>query len=128
MMQFLYFSDRYWCILQYDFFFYLGFLSRIFTNHRTAGEGEEHFFNSSLPLLPPASQTLRHQSGEYCRELTSDLSNSRTRTANFWFSSASRKPLCYTPQKVDDNVLKFPRIYNHLVRLKPWNSCFTFRF
>ena len=28
-------------------------------NHRTAGEGEEYFFNSSLPL-PPTSQTLRH--------------------------------------------------------------------
>ena len=41
------------------FFFYLGFLSRPFTNHRTAGEGGGHFFNSSLPL-PPTSQTLRH--------------------------------------------------------------------
>ena len=41
------------------FFFYLGFLSRPFTNHRTAGERGGHFFNSSLPLLP-ASQTLRH--------------------------------------------------------------------
>ena len=41
------------------FFFYLGFLSRTFTNHRTAGEGGGHFFNSSLPL-PPASQTIRH--------------------------------------------------------------------
>ena len=50
--------------------FYLGFLSRIFTNHRTAGEGGGHFFNSSLPL-PPASQTLRHQLGDYCIELTS---------------------------------------------------------
>ena len=52
------------------FFFYLGFLSRPFTNHRTAGEGGGHFFNSSLPL-PPVSQTLRHQAGNYCRELTS---------------------------------------------------------
>ena len=46
------------------------FHSRIFTNHRTAGEGERHFFNSSLPLQP-ASQTLRHWPGECCRELTS---------------------------------------------------------
>ena len=52
------------------FFFYLGFLSRTFTNLRTAGEGGGHFFNSSLPL-PPASQTLRHQPGDYCRALTS---------------------------------------------------------
>ena len=39
-----------------NFFFYLGFLARPFTNYRTAGEGGGH---SSLPL-PPASQTLRH--------------------------------------------------------------------
>ena len=54
----------------YQFFFYLGFLSRTFTNHRTAGEGGGHFFNFSLPL-PPASQTLTHQPGNYFRELTS---------------------------------------------------------
>ena len=41
------------------FFFYLDFLSRTFTIHRTAGEGGGYLFNSSLPL-PPASQTLRH--------------------------------------------------------------------
>ena len=46
-------------IRNWVFFFYLGFLSRTFTNHRTAGEGGGHFFNSSLPL-PPASQTIRH--------------------------------------------------------------------
>ena len=40
-------------------FFNLGFLSRLFTNHRTAGEEARYFFNSSLPL-PPASQTFRH--------------------------------------------------------------------
>ena len=51
-------------------FFYLGFLSRTFTNHRTAGERGGHLFNSSLPL-PPASQTLRHQTGDYCRQLKS---------------------------------------------------------
>ena len=41
------------------FFFYLGFLSQPITNHRPAGEGGRHFFNSSL-ALPPVSQTLRH--------------------------------------------------------------------
>ena len=40
-------------------FFYLGFLSRTFTNHKTAGEGGGHFSNSSLPF-PPALQTLTH--------------------------------------------------------------------
>ena len=46
-------------ILLRGFFFYLGFLSRTFTIHRTAGEGGGYLFNSSLPL-PPASRTLRH--------------------------------------------------------------------
>ena len=32
------------------FFFYLGFLSRPFMNHRTAGEERWRLFNSSLPL------------------------------------------------------------------------------
>ena len=52
------------------FFFYPSFLPRTFTNDRTAGERGGLFFNSSL-TLPPASQTLRHQLGDYCRELTS---------------------------------------------------------
>ena len=52
------------------FFFYQGFLSRTFTNHRTAGEGRRHFINSSLPIQP-ALQTLRHQPGDYCRDFTS---------------------------------------------------------
>ena len=50
-------------------FFYLGFLSRIFTSHMTAVEGGGHSINSSLPV-PPALQTLRHKPGDYCRELT----------------------------------------------------------
>ena len=40
-------------------FFYLDFLSQPSTNHRTAGEEGEHFFNSSLPF-PPTLHTLRH--------------------------------------------------------------------
>ena len=40
-------------------FFYLGFLSRSFTNHRSTREKEGYLFNSSLLLLP-ATQTLRH--------------------------------------------------------------------
>ena len=55
--------------MEISFISYLGFLLQPFTNYRTAGEGGGHFFNSSLPL-PPASQTLRHYSGNYCRELT----------------------------------------------------------
>ena len=61
------------------FFFYSGFLSRPFTNHRTAGEGCGHFFNSSVPL-PPASLDIS-------RAITADnspqhIGSSRTRTGN----------------------------------------------
>ena len=54
-------------------FLYLGFLMQTFSNHRTAGEGGGCFFTSSL-LLPCASQTLRYQLTDYCRELTSAYS------------------------------------------------------
>ena len=70
--------------IQKRFFFSIQvFLSRTFTNHRTAGKGGGHFLNSSLPL-PPASQTLRHQPGDCCRELTSAHSQQ---------PDSSRKPL-----------------------------------
>ena len=52
------------------FFFYLGFFSQTFANHRTAGKGGRHFFNSSLPF-PSASQALRYWPDDYCGELTS---------------------------------------------------------
>ena len=68
------------------FFFYLGFLSRTFTNHRTAGEGGGHFFNSSLPLSPASlsSWVITAESSPL------HIASSRTRTGNFWFPSASR--------------------------------------
>ena len=56
-----------------SFFFCLGFLSRTFMIHSTAGERGVYLFHSSVPL-PPASQTLRQQPGDYCKELTSSLS------------------------------------------------------
>ena len=52
----------------YLFIFYLGSFSGTFMNHRTEGEMGQHFINSWLPL-PPASQTLRHWPGDYCREI-----------------------------------------------------------
>ena len=57
-------------VLRYSFFFYMGFLSRPCTSHRTAGEEGGHFYNSSLPL-PPALQRFRHQPSDCCRNLTS---------------------------------------------------------
>ena len=67
------------CLMLSLFFFYLDFLSRTFTNHRTAWEEGGHLFISSIPL-PPASQTLRH----YSRAITAESSplhfaSSRTR-------------------------------------------------
>ena len=64
-------------------FFYLDFLSRTFTIHRAAGEEGGYLFNSSLPI-PPASQTLRHQPGDQCRELAS---------AHSYQPNSNRKPL-----------------------------------
>ena len=46
----------------------MGFLTRTFTIHRTAGEGGGYFLNYSLPV-PPVSQT--QQLYDYCRELAS---------------------------------------------------------
>ena len=61
---------RYFFLIYFIVFFlifsYLFFFSKPFTNHRTEGEGVGNFLNSSLPL-PPASQTLRHQSDDYRR-------------------------------------------------------------
>ena len=65
------------------FFSYLGFLSRIFMNHRTAGEGGGHFINSSLPL-PATSKIIRHQPNDYCTEFTS---------AHSWQPDSTREPL-----------------------------------
>ena len=68
------------------FFFFFSiwvFLSRTFMIHKTAGERGGYLFNSSLPL-PPASQTLRHQLGDYCRELTS---------AHSWQPDSNQEPL-----------------------------------
>ena len=70
--------------------FFLFEFSRTFTYHRTAGKGEDYFFNSTLPL-PPASQALRHYLGDYCRELTS--THSQQPDSNLWFPSASRQPV-----------------------------------
>ena len=81
------------CQLQipcFNFFFFLSGFS--FTNihdSRDSREGGGYLFNSSLPL-PPASQTLRHQPGDYCRELTSAHSWQPDSNRNLWFPSASR--------------------------------------
>ena len=72
----------------FSFFFFLIFLCGFsFTDIDEVQDcmgRRKHFFNSSLSL-PPASQTLRHQSGSLLH-----IANSQTRTGNLWFASASR--------------------------------------
>ena len=47
-----------WSVYFLSFSFYLGFLSRTFKIHRTAGKWVRYLFNFSLPL-PPNLQALR---------------------------------------------------------------------
>ena len=80
------------------FFFCLGFLSRIFTIPRKAGEKGGYLFNSSLP--PTASHTLRHQTSDYCRQFTS--AHSQQPEANQEVAALQKTFLAnvYTSQKV----------------------------
>ena len=84
----------YVCVYMYvyndNLFFYLGFLSRTFTIHRTAGEGVGYFFNSSLRFyhFHPL-----HRHLDISRAITAEssplhLSSSWTRTENLWIPSA----------------------------------------
>ena len=54
---------------RFQLFFISGFSFTNITIHRKAGEGRVYLCDSSSPL-PPASETLRQQLGDYCRELT----------------------------------------------------------
>ena len=70
-------------------FFYLGFLSQPFTNHRTTGEGE------TISLTPHYHFHPLHRHLDIGRAITVEssplhISSSRTRTRNLWFSSVSR--------------------------------------
>ena len=94
------------------FFFYLGFLSRTFSNHRTAGEGRGHFFNSS-PQLPPTSQTLRHQPGDCCRELTSAHSQQ---------PDSNREPLVFECKSLTTKLRAY-RVCNRQKVAPPQRDC-----
>ena len=59
-----------WANIAQVVFFVSGFSFTTIHKSQDCREGGGYFFNSSLPLLP-ISQTLRHQPGNYCRELTS---------------------------------------------------------
>ena len=71
------------------FFFYLGFLSRTFMIHGTAGEGGGYLFNSSLPL-PSLHRHLDISWAITAESSPLHIVSSRTRTGNLWFPSARR--------------------------------------
>ena len=80
-----------------DFFFLQSFLSRPFTNHRTAEEGRGYFFSSSLSLHPLHRQ-LNISRAVTARRSPLHLGSSWTRTGNLWFPSASCYPLSCAPK------------------------------
>ena len=70
-------------------FFYVGFLSRTFTNHRTAGEGEgifltPHYHFHSFYRHLDVSQVITAGSSPL------RIASGRIRTGNLWFPSVSR--------------------------------------
>ena len=72
------------------FFFYLGFLSRTFAIHGTAGEGE----GDGIYLTPLYHFHPLHRHLGISRAITAGssplhIAGSRTRTGNLWFPSAS---------------------------------------
>ena len=75
-------------VFLFQFFFLSGFFSQIFSIHRTAGEGGDYLLIFFLPL-PLASQTLRHQLGYWCRELT---------CAHSWQLESNKEPLLHALQ------------------------------
>ena len=83
---------------------YVGFLSRTFTVHMTTGEGGEYFFMSSLPR-PPTSQTLRHQPGDYCRELTTAYSQQPDLNGNLWFQIQVTNHKATRPKKIQKSFI-----------------------
>ena len=92
-------------------FFYLGFLSRRFMNSRTAGEGGGHLFNFSLPL-PPTSQTLIYQLGDYRRELTS--AHSQQPDSNQEHLVSERKLLTTKLRALASSIYKQGIIYSRV--------------
>ena len=68
-------------------FFYLGFLSRKFTIHRTVGEGGGYLFNSFVTLLPASFTNLDTCQVISTESSTPHIASSRTRTENLWFTN-----------------------------------------
>ena len=79
-------------LLFFSFFFFffcrvfLGFLSRTFTIHRTAGEGGGYFSKSSLPL-PPALKHLGISRAVTAKRSPLHTASIQTWTGSLWFQS-----------------------------------------
>ena len=81
-----------------------------FTNiHKSQGcKGRGgHSINSSLPL-PPASQTLRHQLGYYCRELTSARSQQ---------PDSNQEPLVFQRKSLTTKLRALKNVLLHCLNL-----------
>ena len=101
------------------FFFYLHFLLRIFTNHRTAGEGKgegktPHYHIHSLNRRLDNSRAITAESSPL------HIASSRSRTKSFSFPS----PICYTlscmPQCKKKLLLKQKEVWNQSLCLNFW--------
>ena len=92
-------------IVKMSFFFYLSFLSRAFTIHRTGGKGKGYLLNSSLPL------PFTHRHLDISWVVTPETSplhiaSSQTWARNLWFPSASWQLLRRGSQKWKKYVLE----------------------
>ena len=98
-------------------FFYLGFLSRTFTDHRTLWEGE------GISLTPHYHFHPLHRRLDISRAITAGssplhIASSRNWTRNLWFPSASRYTLSYAPL-IKHIFIKYSLqyIYNLAIRI-----------
>ena len=85
----LFFNESESFMIVFFFFFYLGFLSRTFTIHGTAGEGGGYLL-TPLYHFQPLHRHLDISRATNAGNSPLHIAGSRTRTGNLWFSSASR--------------------------------------
>ena len=108
-------SQRFFFLFLFLFYLRLSF-TNIHESNDCRGRGG-HFFNSSLPL-PLASQTLRHQPGDYCTELT---------YAHSQQSKSNREPLVSERKSLTTKNLAFsPELFSSLNNTSNYSSSSNF--
>ena len=80
--------------IQIYIFFYLGFLPRTFTNHRTAGEWGGQLLTTTSTRF---TDTLHISRAITAESSSLHIASSRTPAGNLWFPSASCFLLSYAP-------------------------------